>query len=64
MENWNVVQNQLIQKAIIEMSNKAKNNLNTVDFNTVVNILCNHIEKIPGFFDYCKINEKKILLGI
>jgi hypothetical protein len=59
MENWNVVQNQLIQKAIIEMSNKAKNNLNTVDFNTVVNILCNHIEKIPGFIDYCKINEKK-----
>ncbi len=62
MENWDVVQNQLIQKAIIEMSNKAKNNLNTVDFNTVVNILCNHIDKIPGFFDSCKINEKKNII--
>ena len=63
MENWDVVQNQLLQKAHIEMSNLAKKNLNTFDFLTVVNILVNHIENIPKFFDPCKTFEKKFIVG-
>ena len=41
------------------MSNKAKTNLNSLDINKITEILIQHIEMLPKFFDFCKDKEKK-----
>ena len=59
LPSWENEKNQIIQKAIIDMDIKSKNNLGSTDFNQVVNILVDYIENIPNFFDKCKTEEKK-----
>ena len=41
------------------MTNKSKSNLGSTDLNQVMNILMNHIENLPYFYDECKTEERK-----
>ena len=41
------------------MNSKSKSNLGSTDLNKVKNILINHIENNPSFFDDCKTEERK-----
>ena len=59
LQNWDTIKHQKIQDAYIEMSNKAKTDLKTLDVNKVTQILVEHIKLIPKFFDFCKEEEKK-----
>ena len=59
LQNWNIIKSQLIQQAYIEMTNKSKTNLGTTNLEQAINILSQHIETIPKFFDPCKTESKK-----
>ena len=59
LQNWDMIKTQIIQQAEIEMNSKSKSNLGSTDLNKVKNILINHIENNPSFFDDCKTEERK-----
>ena len=59
LQNWETIKHQKIQDAYIEMSNKAKTDLKSLDINKVTQILVEHVKLIPKFFDFCKEEEKK-----
>ena len=59
LKDWNSVKTQLFQQAQIEMINKSKQNLGSTDLNQVTNVLMNHIENLPYFFDECRTEERK-----
>ena len=59
LQNWDTIKLQKLQQAFIEMNNKSKTDLNTLNLNEVTEILVQHIEMIPKFFDFCKENERK-----
>jgi hypothetical protein len=59
LQNWDTIKLQKLQQAFIEMNNKSKTDLNTLNLNQVTEILVQHIEMIPKFFDFCKENERK-----
>lgn len=58
-QNWDKVKAQMIKQAEIEIKNKAKNIQDSTNLYKIINILINHIEKIPNFFDECKTEERK-----
>ena len=59
LQNWGTIKTQLLQQAYIEMNNKSRTSLGSTDLNQVTNILAEHIETIPKFFDLCKTEERK-----
>ena len=59
LPNWETIKLERVQKAIIEMNNKAKNELNTLNLEQVTKILIEHIKMIPKFFDSCKEKERE-----
>jgi hypothetical protein len=59
LRDWNSLKIQKIQRAHIEMTNKSKSNLGSTDLNQVMNILMNHIENLPYFYDECITEERK-----
>ncbi len=59
LNNWSMIETQLIQQAIIEMTNKSKSDLGSPILNNIITALYHHIETIPNFFDECKTEEKK-----
>ena len=59
LPNWDLIKSQLIQQAYIEMLNKSRTSLGS-DVNQAINILINHIENLPYFYNECKTEEKKM----
>ena len=59
LQNWEMIKTQLIQQSIIQMTNKCKSELGSTNLNTVIIILCKHMESFPNFFNKCKTEEKK-----
>ena len=63
LPKWETIKYEKIQKAYMEMNNKAKTELNSLDINKVTNILIEHVKKIPYFFDFNDNGKKKELLN-
>ena len=63
LPKWETIKFEKIQKAYIEMNNKAKTELNSLDINKVTNILIEYVKKIPYFFDFNDNGKKKELLN-
>ena len=65
LQNWDTIKHQKLQDAYIEMSNKAKTDLKSLDVNQVSQKLIEHVNLIPKFFDFCKndIQKKNQLLN-
>ena len=59
LQNWDTVKLQKLQQAFIEMTNKAKGDLRSLNLNEITEKLVEHINSIPKFFDFCKDNERK-----
>ena len=59
LANWKMIKTQLIQKSIIEMTNKSKNELGSTNIYNIVRILCQHMESFTQNFYECKTEEKK-----
>lgn len=59
LQNWDTIKLQKLQQAFIEMNNKSKTDLNSLNLNEITEILVQHIEMIPKFFDFCKESERK-----
>ena len=59
LQNWDTIKLQKLQQAFIEMNNKSKTELNTLNLNEITDILVEHINMIPKFFDFCKEKERK-----
>ena len=59
LQNWSFIKTTLIQRANLEILNKSKNNLGSTNMDNIINILCQHVENLPNFFDICKTEVKK-----
>ena len=59
LQNWDTIKLQKLQQAIIEMNNKSKTELNTLNLNEITEKLVQHVKMIPNFFDFCKEKERK-----
>ena len=59
LQNWDTIKLQKVQQAFIEMANKSKGELNTLNLEKVTQILVEHVSKIPKFFDFCKEKERE-----
>jgi len=59
LKNWDTFKTQIIKQAEIEIKKKLTNILNSTDLDQIINILIDHIENIPNFFDECKTEERK-----
>ena len=57
--NWDSIKLQKLQQAFIEMNNKSKTELNTLNLNEIAEKLVQHIKMIPNFFFFCKDKERK-----
>ena len=54
-----MVKLQKLQQAFIEMTNKAKSDLRSLNLNEITEKLVEYIKSIPKFFDFCKDDERK-----
>jgi len=59
LQNWDTIKLQKLQQAFIEMTNKSKSDLRSLNANEITEKLVEHINLIPKFFDFCKDNERK-----
>ena len=59
LQNWDTIKLQKLQQAFIEMTNKSKSDLRSLNANEITEKLVEHITLIPKFFDFCKDNERK-----
>lgn len=59
LKNWDTFKTQIIKQAGIEIKKKLKNILYSTDLDQIINILIDHIENIPNFFDECITEERK-----
>ena len=62
LPNWEEIKNQKIQQAYIEIINKSKTELYSLNINQVTEILIQHVKMLPRFFDFCGENKKKVEL--
>ena len=62
LPKWETFKFEKVQKAFIEMSKKAKTELNSLDINKVTNILIENMKLIPNFFDFSEEEKKKELI--
>ena len=63
LPKWETIKFKKIQKAYMEINNKTKTDLNSLDINKVTNILIEHVKIIPYFFDFNDNGKKKELLS-
>ena len=59
LQNWDTIKLQKLQQAFIEMTNKSKSDLRSLNANEITEKLVEHINLIPKFFNFCKDNERK-----
>ena len=59
LQNWDTIKLQKLQQAYIEMTNKSKSDLTSLNINEITEKLVEHVTLIPKFFDFCKDNERK-----
>ena len=59
LQNWDAIKLQKVQQAFIEMTNKSKTDINSLNLNEITEKLVEHVEMIPKFFDFCKGSERK-----